>query len=126
MNSDMIPSPDSGTPGRLRRRHRHLGTGVFLILLGLLLALDQWHQAPFHDIGRHWPLILIALSVGKFVDRGLLSTGAHWMLLVGLFFELQANGQHHWIYRFWPLGLVWIGLIMTLRALRPRPEPFCG
>lgn len=108
-------------PGR--RPRRHLGTGVFLILLGLLLAADRWHGVPFHDLGRHWPLILIAYGLGRMVDRGLLHTSSHATILVGLWFELQANGHHDWIYRAWPLALVWIGLIMTLR---PRPEPFCG
>ena len=121
MNPDLTSGPDQET-WRDRRPRRHLGTGVFLILLGLLLAWNQWNHAPFHDFGRYWPLILIALAVGKFVDRGLLSSGGHWMLLVGLYFELQANGQHELLHRFWPLGLVWIGLIMTLRALSPRPR----
>src|SRR5690242_16102496 len=123
MNPDLISTPD-GTTLRPRRR-RHLGTGVFLILLGLLLALDQWHQAPFHGLGHHWPLILIALGVGRMVDRGVLHAGSHLLILIGLYFELQNNGQHDWIYQAWPLGLVWIGLIMTLRALRSRPAPSC-
>src|SRR6185437_6503032 len=113
-------------PDPRRPRRRHFGTGIFLILFGVLLALDQWGHAPFHDFGRHWPLLLIAFGCGKLIDRGLLATGAHWLLVVGLYFKLQANGQHTLVHRIWPLGLVWIGLIMTLRALRPRPEPFCG
>ena len=118
MNADPIPD--------LRRPRRHLGTGLFLILLGVLLALDQWGQVPFHGLGHYWPLILIAFGLGRMVDRGPLHAGAHWILLVGLYFELERNGHSEFVHRFWPLGLVWIGLIMTLRALRPRPEPFCG
>ncbi len=109
-----------------RRARRHLGTGIFLILLGLMLAATQWGGSPFYDLGRHWPLILIAFGLGRMVDRGLLHPFAHATILVGLYFELDSLGHYDWIHRAWPLGLVWIGLILTLRALRPRTEPFCG
>lgn len=105
---------------------RHLGTGVFFILLGSILALTQWSGSPLHGLGHHWPLILIAFGVARMVDRGLLHPYAHAAILVGLYFELDALGNYEWIHRAWPLGLVWIGLILTIRALRPRPEPFCG
>ena len=122
MNPD-LSSPATQEAWREQRHHRrHLGTGIFLILLGLLLAFSQWGHAPFHDLGRHWPLILIALAAGRFVDRGFFHSGAHWLLLVGLYFELERNGQADLVHHFWPLGLVWIGLIMTLRALSPRPR----
>ena len=121
MNLEQNPQAAMGA-WRERRPRRHLGTGIVLILVGLILAFDPWGHSPFHDIGRHWPLILVALGIGKLVDRGLLSTGAHWLLLVGLYFELHADARFAYLDRFWPLGLVWIGLIMTLRALRPRPR----
>ncbi len=131
MTTDLNPTPmnsDSSAPMEScgRRPRRHLGTGVFLILLGLILALTQWQGGPIHDIGRHWPLILIAFGVSRMVDRGLLHPFAHAAILVGLYFELDALGGYGWIHRAWPLGLVWVGLILTVRALRPRTEPFCG
>ena len=114
---------------RLRDARPHprprIGTGIFFILLGLLLALDQWHQLPIHDLARHWPLIIIAFGIGRMVDHGFFATGPHAAILVGLYFEVDALGHHEWIRHAWPLGLVWIGLIITLRALRPRPEPAC-
>ncbi|HZU52305.1 MAG TPA: DUF5668 domain-containing protein [Holophagaceae bacterium] len=107
----------------LRARRPRLGTGIFLILLGLLLALNQWHQLPFHDTTRYWPLILIAFGIGRMVDRGPFSPWPHAIILVGLYFELDALGHYDLIRHAWPLGLVWIGLIITLRALRPQPAP---
>jgi hypothetical protein len=120
-------SPDTSLrpEGRHRRHRPRLGTGIFFILLGLLLALDQWHQLPFHDTARHWPLIIIAFGIGRMVDRGPFATGPHAAILVGLYFEMEALGHHDWVRHAWPLGLVWIGLIITLRALRPQPAPPC-
>ena len=118
---------DDAAPGDATRPpRRHFGMGIALILLGLLLAFAQWRMVPFDDFSSHWPLILVALGVGKLVDRGLLCTGAHWLILIGAFFELEQNGPSHLMHRIWPLGLVWIGLIMTLRALRSRPARFPG
>lgn len=121
------PMPPSGFPrpgGRDRKRR--LGTGIFFILLGVLLALDQWRQIPFHDTARHWPLILIAFGAGRMVDRGPFATGPHAAILIGLYFELGVLGHHAWASQAWPLGLVWIGLVITLRSLRPRTGPACG
>ncbi len=115
----------SDLPFQPRRRHPRIGTGIFLILLGLFLALDNWHGAPLHDLGRHWPLILIAFGLGRLVDRGFFAPGPHAAILAGLYFELRELGHSTWTHRAWPLGLVWIGLILTARGLRPRPEPSC-
>ncbi|MBS1766202.1 MAG: hypothetical protein JST05_02195 [Acidobacteria bacterium] len=103
-----------------RRSHRHLGTGIFLILLGLMLAFENWNGTPFFELGRHWPLILIAFGVGRLVDRGPFAWGPHAAILVGLYFELDRLGHYEWIHRAWPLGFVWLGLILTLRGLRPH------
>lgn len=120
----MSPSGPSRSAGSARKRR--MGTGIFLILLGALLALDQWHQVPFHDTARHWPLLLIAFGAGRLVDRGLFAPGPHAAILTGVYFELGVLGHHEWARHAWPLGLVWIGLIITLRSLRPRSEPACG
>ncbi len=126
MLTETPETPIHGHVLRRRDRRARLGTGIFFILLGLLLALEQGYQIPFHDFARHWPLILIAFGVARMVDRGLFATGPHAMVLVGLFFELDALGQHEWIRHAWPLGLIWIGLVITLRSLLRRPEPSCG
>ena len=119
-------TPDSSMRSRDGRHRRpRFGTGIFLILLGLVLALDQWHAFPIHGITRHWPLILIAFGIGRMVDRGPFATGPHATIVIGLFFELQALGHHELIRHAWPLALIWIGLIITARALRPRTAETC-
>ena len=123
-DTSMNALDDKSNRDRHRRRPR-FGTGIFFILLGLVLALHQWDRLPIHDLSRHWPLILIALGLGRMVDRGFFATGPHIAILVGLYFELEAFGRHDWIHHAWPLGLVWIGLIITLRALRPRSSSAC-
>lgn len=121
MNS---PAEVDLTPFSKHRSSRpRFGLGIFFILLGILLVFNQWHPLPFHEGIRFWPLVLIAFGIGRMVDRGFFAWGPHAAILVGLYLELDALGNHEWIHRAWPLGLVWIGLIITLRSLRPRSAP---
>lgn len=105
--------------GSRPRRHR-LGTGLFLIALGLLMVLAQWQHAPFHHLGHYWPLILIAFGLCRMVDRGLFAIWPHAMILAGLYFEMEQLGYGYWSERLWPLGIVWLGIVMILRGFRPR------
>ncbi|HEU4950359.1 MAG TPA: DUF5668 domain-containing protein [Holophagaceae bacterium] len=112
--------------GWRRRRGPRLGSGLFLIALGLILALHHWEDLPFHRAEALWPLILIAFGLSRMVDRGFLHWGGHAAIVTGVAFELQAFGYETWVHRLWPLGLVWVGIILTLRALLPRRGPSCG
>lgn len=126
MTPDTPTSPQDDRRDRRRRRGPRLGTGLFLIALGLILAADQAHLIPFHRAAGFWPLILIALGLSRMVDRGLLCPSAHAVLGVGLIFELKALGYEEQVRHLWPLAVVWVGLILTLRALRARRDPSCG
>lgn len=105
-----------------RRFRGGLAWGVVLIVIGVLLALDHWGLLSFDLSFRQWPLLLILLAAVGFAEHGLLRLGTHALLLLGLAFELR-HLHYGWLVRqWWPLGLVWCGIVITLRAVH-RPCP---
>lgn len=104
-----------------------LVAGLVCIALGIALLLDRMHAVSLDQTLRFWPLVLVLAGIQKLVSRGFLgSTGGHVLILVGL--GLQAAFLEHWAWvdNGWPVAVIWVGLIITLRALRPaKPQPVC-
>lgn len=104
-----------------------LVAGLACIALGIALLLDRMHMVSLDQSLRFWPLVLVLMGIQKLVGRGFLgSAGGHVLILVGL--GLQAAFLEHWTWvdNGWPIAVIWVGLVITLRALRPaKPEPVC-
>ncbi len=107
---------------RTRRRPKGLVVGLFLIVLGFAFLADQLGLGRFESLAHHWPVLLV-LGTVKLWERGPLHIGAHAMIIVGACFELRHLGHDLSALRpWWPLLVVWIGVLLTLQALRPRPS----
>jgi hypothetical protein len=103
--------------------------GVFVVLMGLALLLDQMGVLPAHHITRFWPAILIALGLstltrgrrrGSVTGLVLIVVGS-WLLLN----ELGLLQQEPWEF-IWPLIVVVIGARIMMRGSRDndwRPPP---
>lgn len=100
-----------------------LVTGLLLILAGAMLLLrntgilnhDVWHL--------FWPTALILFGLGSLASRGPLHLGGHILLFFGTCF-LVAQLGHEWIPdTWWPLGFVWIGVVVVLKALLRPATP---
>lgn len=113
-----------------------IGTGVILILVGILFMADRQGYASFSQL---WPLILIGLGVttmafpkDETIQVGVVAgrrgarrryrsrtSGGLWMILVGVL--LLAN-QNHWMsFRdSWPLFIVAGGLSLIVGGLGRR------
>lgn len=89
------------------------------MLLGLLLLVDRTMPDLGNRIGPWWPLLFAILGVGRLVDRGIFHTGGH--LLIGLSLVLLAASFQHMdlVRHYWPAAVIWLGLIITGRALFP-------
>lgn len=111
------------SPGR--RMAGRVFLGLCLAAGGALLLLDNLGSLPVHLDWRMWPLFLIALAGARMVERGVLRGGPHAMILVALFLLAVGYERDDLIDRWWPLAIVWWGLLMTLKAvfLKPRPAP---
>lgn len=115
MNAD---TPELRPATRPKKGHG-LFTGLLIITVGLALLADRMGYGSFPHFARQWPLLLIAMGAYKLWSRGPLSLGAQAILFTGVYFELRHLGYYLTSSFWWPSLVIWIGLMLTLRALRP-------
>lgn len=111
------------TPSPHRRFIPRLTFGLLLILLGVGLALDNSGLLPVNVWHLFWPCALLLFGFSALVSRGFLHLGGHVLLFFGTAFLLGALGYGDVADRWWPLGFVWAGVVIVLRALQaPFPQ----
>ncbi len=112
------------SPGR--RAAGRVMLGLCVIAAGAALLLNNLGVLHVEIGYRLWPLILVALGLAKLVEKGVLSGGGHWLILVGLFLLAGFLEREDLIERWWPLAIVWMGGLISARALltaRPQAPP---
>ncbi len=97
--------------------------GLSLIALGLLLTLDQLGATWAWSGLRFWPVLPAVFGLARLRQRGWSHLGGHvWLAFAVAGFILQ-SGREELLDRWWPLAVVWAGLVLALRALwPPRPK----
>lgn len=104
--------------------------GIVILTIGVLLTLDKLGWIEVDNIGRLWPVFLIVIGVSRLVQpasesgRGfgaiLVFVGGWWLL-----YNLDLTDL--WLWDYWPLVFVAIGLSILWRAVSLRgagsPEP---
>jgi hypothetical protein len=105
-------------PGR--RAAGRVLLGLLVIAAGAALLMSNLGLLHIEAGYRLWPLILVALGLAKLVERGVLSGGGHWLIFLGLFLLAGFMEREDLIERWWPLAVVWIGLLISAKALLPR------
>jgi hypothetical protein len=98
------------------------------ILLGLFFFLRNFGYIPFFWFEEYWPLFIlifglafISLFVMKPEDWGLLIPGVV-LCFIGLAFASYTMGYQWYsvIWRFWPLLLVLIGVVLIVNSIQSR------
>lgn len=95
--------------------------GGVLLLLGIALLLDNLNVLYLGSVWDHWPLILVAVGIGRLLAPGSSqdrSSGLWWMF-IGCW--LYVSVHHLWGLRFstsWPILLIGIGVSMVWNSLR--------
>src|SRR5450432_236870 len=106
--------PDnSGERGR--RGHGRVWTGLFLLVIGGALLLDQM-GFPFPDWLFNWHMLLII--IGLFVGLRSNFHGAAWLILilVGSFYMAKDTYPGLPVDRYvWPAVMIGVGLLFILR-----------
>ena len=97
------------TPDR-RRFDRTMAAGAVIVVLGVLLTLDALEIFDISAARRFWPLILVALGVGRIAEGGRRRRFGVLLVVLGVAFQLQQFGlvAVEWseLGRWWPLLLV--------------------
>jgi len=103
---------------RYRRGMGRVGAGLFMLLIGGVLLLDQM-GFPLPDWLFNWHVLLIA--VGLFIGLRHNFRGGAWliMILVGSFFFVQDYYPRIPMHRFiWPAVLIFVGMMIIISPRR--------
>jgi hypothetical protein len=97
--------------------------GLVILTIGVFLTLDKLGWVELDNIRRLWPVLLIVLGLSRFLQpagepgRGfgaiLIFVGGWW-----LFYNLDWTDL--WLWDYWPLIFVVMGLSILWRAVRLR------
>lgn len=122
---------DQAEPGAAlarRRDDRNRGratVGLVLMGVGAILLLTRLDLLPAHAMGRYWPLILLAVGLGKLLDptERRAPGSALWLIFIGLWAEANVL---HWFglnwHNSWPLFLIFGGLCVLVSELSGKGE----
>ncbi|HJV89027.1 MAG TPA: DUF5668 domain-containing protein [Holophagaceae bacterium] len=106
--------------------------GVGLICFGLLFLAYRLHLLPQHfpfellpvdEPWRLWPMILVVLGLSRLATHGFLHGKGHFLLGLGVAFQLIMLEREMLVETWWPLLLVWWGLLVMLRAINRPSKP---
>mgnify|MGYP000954927024 FL=1 len=96
--------------------------GLTVIALGLIFLADsmRWYDA-WHLL-TWWPVVLAAFGLARLAQDGILSLRGHIWLVFSVAGFISQFGPWGLLERWWPVFLVWGGIIVTLRAIFPQPK----
>jgi hypothetical protein len=102
-----------------RRLHSQLGAGIFLLIIGIILLLDNFNILDVGSVWKFWPAIIIAIGLWKLLDAQVAREyqKAFSMLFIGswLFIsELHIFGLSYG--NSWPILLIGIGISMLWKS----------
>ena len=97
-----------------------LAWGLVLVLVGVALLLDHMGVAPFGQLYKFWPLLLVLLglmNISTQAGRGL----GFVLVVIGVLFQLNTLGYLHLSFRdFWPIVIIAVGVLLLWGSLGSR------
>ncbi len=98
------------------KRHRpygQLGVGIFLLIIGIVLLFNNFDIMDHIAVWKLWPLIIIFIGIGKFMEAGDTEEylKAAWWVSLGCWFlvtELHLFGLNY--FNSWPILLILVGV----------------
>jgi len=100
---------------------KQLYSGLAVLTVGIILILQNLDLVHIGSIWRYWPLILIAVGVGKIIDPksergvGIVEVAAGLTFLAINFRFLGLNYRNAW-----PLVIVFVGLSIVVKSFTER------
>jgi predicted membrane protein len=108
---------------RVGRLSGRLFLGLVVIALGALWTLDNLDILDSEPILRWWPLLIVAVGLGKMLGVGTTrNTAAGTVLLIVGAWLLAGGLGAHWVdlSLLWPVVLVVIGVNLVIRSYRTQ------
>ena len=105
-----------------QRSYGSLGVGLFLLAAGVALMLDKLDIFYVGSVWHLWPLIFIAMGLGKLLDAQFACEYRKgiWFLFLGGWFlvsELHILGLGY--HNSWPILLIGVGIGMLWKTVYP-------
>jgi hypothetical protein len=105
-----------------RRSYGRLGVGIFLLIVGIALLLDNFDILNARPIWHFWPVIFIAMGLGRLLDAEYAweFRKAFWLLFLGAWFfvsEFRLFGLNY--HNSWPILLIGIGIGIVWKSAYP-------
>lgn len=97
--------------------------GLLLMSIGAVVLLHNLGVLSIEATWRLWPAVFLFSGLIKLVNNGVLSVGAHVELALGTILLAGFNNYAPEAEKFWPLALVWVGLVVLVKAMLPKPLP---
>lgn len=96
-----------------RLPYSQLGVGIFLLIIGVALLLDNFDILNAGPVWHYWPVAFIAIGLGRLLDAQFAweYRKASWWLFIGtwlLVSELHLFGLNY--HNSWPILLIGFGI----------------
>jgi len=98
---------------------------LIVTALGIFGLLVNLGRLPEEELWTWWPSFFVLTGLLHLLDFGALKVWGHVQIAGGLILLAGFTGYDQQAETWWPLGLVWIGLIVVLKAVIPRTSAPC-
>jgi len=100
--------------------------GLILIGLGAALLLHNIYYIYIGDVLIYWPCALMVAGLVRIWNKGFFSIWGHILLVGGALLQLAQLQIYYGSFYFsfiemwWPVLMIWIGLLITVKAFLPK------
>jgi len=100
--------------------------GLILIGLGAAFLLHNLYYFYIGDVLVYWPCALIVAGLVRIWNRGFFNVWGQILLVGGVLLQLVQLQEYYrglyfdFIEMWWPALMIWVGLIITVKAFLPR------
>jgi hypothetical protein len=113
-----------------RKQRSQAMTGIAMITIGLILLAERLAIAPYLDLSRLWPLLIVAFGIGRIATADEEDRRRHgrfgglWFVFVGVLFLMHNYGVMT-IAQSWPLFIVagGVSILLGRRSSDSPPAP---
>ena len=116
-------------PKRASRLTPQLIVGLFFVLLGVMLMLENLGHADIEHYFDFWPLVLIGVGLSKWgqcTTRACRFAAALWILVGGWILLWNLDLVSYDIWDFWPVLLILVGASVVWRTARRHERQVAG